>query len=73
MYVLTKKYAIKGKGMDSLEKVEVLVKLDRGTNITVVRHHYSVNKSMICYIDKHYNKICTSIKARDTSVEIPCV
>jgi hypothetical protein len=36
-----------------LKVLKVLDKLDMGMSIAVVRHHYGVNKSTICYIKKN--------------------
>ena len=55
-------YKIEREALHPLENLKVLDMLDFGMSIAVVRHHYGVNKSMICYIRKNKDKMWRSIK-----------
>ena len=62
------------KVMFLLENVEVLSKLDMWMSTAVVKHHYGVNQTMICFTKKNEHEISRSKETNVPSIsEFTCV
>jgi hypothetical protein len=62
------------KVMFLLENVEVSGKLDIWMSTAVVKHHYSVNETMICFTKKNEHEISRSKETNAPSrTEFSCV